>query len=125
MFTIRTLPADDLAMRAALVRRAIDLLGTATYAAAMGVSERTARSWAKEGGDKDRPVSDDILRRTGEQLVLHRQRVAALVRGVKSALGEQEDGAGAARRGPAIGLEAMIALLAPAGTPDAARRQGE
>lgn len=82
------LPATDLAMRAALVRRAMDLLGAGVYAEAMGVADRTARAWATEGGDPGRPVTDRTLRRTKELLVGHRQSVGALITGLRASLGE-------------------------------------
>jgi len=84
------LPATDLAMRAALVRRAMDLLGPGVYAGAMKVSDRTARAWAAEGAEHGRPVSDRILRDTRDILVAHRQHIGALISGVRAALGEQE-----------------------------------
>lgn len=89
MSTAFSLPTNDLAMRSALVRRAMDLLGTKEYADGMGVAERTARAWATTGGDPGRPVTDKILRETRELLVQHRQNVGALIQGVRAALGEQ------------------------------------
>lgn len=83
------LPETDIAMRAALVRRAMDLLGAGAYAAAMNVADRTARAWASEGGDPGRPVTDRILRETMQVLVAQRQSIGALVKGVRAALGEQ------------------------------------
>lgn len=82
------LPEGDIAMRAALVRRAMDLLGAGAYAEAMGVADRTARAWAAEGGDPNRPVSDRILRDTIRVMVAHRQSVGALISGVRASLGE-------------------------------------
>lgn len=83
------LPEGELAMRAALVRRAMDLLGAGAYAQAMNVADRTARAWASEGGDAGRPVTDRILRETRQVLVAHRQSIGALIQGVRAALGEQ------------------------------------
>lgn len=89
-----SLPQTDRALRAALIRRAMDLLGPSAFREAMGVADRTARAWAAPGGDRDRPVSDRILREARDALVAHRQQVGALISGVRAALGEQENGNG-------------------------------
>lgn len=83
------LPEGQLAMRAALVRRAIDLVGAGPYARMMNVAERTARAWAVEGGDPRRPVTDGMARETMAVLVAHRQHVAALISGLRLTLEAQ------------------------------------
>ncbi|HEY0149892.1 MAG TPA: hypothetical protein VGB70_12925 [Allosphingosinicella sp.] len=83
------LPENNLAMRSALVKRAMHLVGAQVYAERMGVSDRTARYWATEGGDRNRPVTDRILRDTLKLLVEHRQHVGRLGQGIRAALGEQ------------------------------------
>jgi hypothetical protein len=82
-------PQNALALRAAMVRRAMDLLGTRAYAARMDAAERTVQAWAAKGGDPNRPVTDAILRKTLAALVDHRQDVARLGQGIRAALGEQ------------------------------------
>lgn len=80
------LPKGELAMRAALVRRAIDLVGAGAYARGMNVAERTARAWAIDGGDARRPVSDKVVSDTVAMLIAHRQHVGALVSGLRMSL---------------------------------------
>lgn len=88
----RKLPQGEIAMRAALVRRAMDLLGGGAYARGMNVAERTARAWAVEGGDPRRPVSDRILAETIALLIGHRQHVGALVSGMRLSLAGRHPG---------------------------------